>query len=121
IAVPGGSAPDGRRVQFALRASHRDQLDAAGGELRGAALVGVDVGVGMTEDAVIRLAEGGQGKGVGGGAGVYEGDIAVGLKEVAQPLGSPCRPVVVAVGEGVTPVRFFPGFPGLGTDAGGGV
>jgi len=59
---------DRHRVDLAVRAADGEQLGAIGEKLAGAALVGFDMGGLVADDAVIGVAQGGQGQGVGGGA-----------------------------------------------------
>ena len=75
-----------------------EDLGAVGEELGRAALVGLDVGGLVAEDGVVALAQRGERQRVGRGAVEDEEDLAVGLEELAQQVGGPGGPGVVAVG-----------------------
>ncbi len=104
--------------QLAVDAAGGEQLGAVGKELRRTALVGFDVGGLGADDAVIALAQRGQGQGVGGSAVEGEEHLAVGLEQLAEVLGGPFGPLIVAIGALVALVGLLHRGPGFGADAG---
>jgi len=115
----GEGGGDGGGGEFAVGAGEREELAAAGEELGGAAFVGVDVGDLVAEDALVTLAEGGEGEGIGGGAVEDEKCFAVGFEEIAEELAGAGGGGVVAVGGDGAGVGGVDGGEGLGADAGG--
>ncbi len=109
---------DASGVEFAVGAGDEEDLGAVGEELWGAALVGFDMGHFVAEDAVVGLAGGGEGEGVGGGAVEDEEHFAIGFEEVAEEVGGLLGPGVVAVAMGVAGVGGEHGLPGLRADPG---
>ena len=105
--------------EFALGAGGDEDLGAVGEKLRRAAFIGLDVRVVVADDAVIALAERGEGEGVGGGAVEDEEDVAVGLEHTAEQVAGAHGPFVVAVGREAAAVGLGQGGPGLRADAGG--
>ncbi len=87
VAAAGGDGADGVGGELAVGGGGDEELGAVGEELGGAALVGLDVGAVGADDAVVALAEGGEGEGVGGGAVEGEEDLAAGVEEGAEGVG----------------------------------
>lgn len=111
-------ALDGGGLDFAVGGGDEEDLGAVGEEFGRAAFVGLHMGDVRAQNAVVGLAERGEGKGVGGGAVEGEEDFAVGLEEVAEEVGGLLGPLVIAVAALVGGVGLFHGLPGLGADAG---
>jgi len=112
----GGS--NGGGGELAGRARQREQLAAAGEEFRGAALVGVDVGDLVAENALMAGAESGEGKSVGGSAVEHKECLAIGLEEIAEQLLRAGRGGVFAVAGDARGVGGVEGGEGFGADAG---
>jgi len=66
-------------------------------KIRGAALIGLDVRIVVADDAVVALAEGGEGEGIGAGPVENEEYLAVGLEHHAQQVARPHGPFIVAI------------------------
>lgn len=113
-----GHFTDGFRRQLAVDAGRRQQLGTVGEELRRTAFVGLDVGGLGADDAVVALAQRGQGQGVGSGTVEGEEHLAVGFEQVAEVFRGALGPLVVAVGAIVAVVGLFHCCPGFGADAG---
>ncbi len=83
--------PDRGGVDLARGPLGQQQLGAVGKELGGAAFIGFDVGQFVTDDAVIALAERGQGQRVGRRAVEDEKHLAIRLEQFAQRVGRALR------------------------------
>lgn len=118
VGAAGDGAFDGCGIDFAVVAGEKEDLHAVGEKLGRAAFVGFDMGEFMAEDAVIGLAEGGQGQGVRGGAVEDEEDFALSFENFAQGVGGFGGPLVIAVTDGVAGVGFGESGPGFRADAG---
>ncbi len=112
-------ALDLRGVEFAVWAGGHEDLGAVGKKFGGAALIGLDVRIVVADDAVVALAEGGEGEGIGGGPVENEEYLAVGLEHHAQQVARPHGPFIVAIRRQAAAIGFGQGGPGFGTDAGG--
>lgn len=113
-------ALDGGGGEFAVGAVAEEEFGAVGEKLGGAAFVGFDVGGLVTDDAVVTLAEGGEGEGVGGGAVEDKKDLGGGMVEdVSDEVASAASPVVGTVGGEAALVGGGEGGPSFGANAGG--
>lgn len=96
------SGGDGGGGEFAEGAGEREEFAAAGEKFGGAAFVGVNVGDLVAEDALVAVAEGGEGEGVGGGAVEDEEGFAVGFEDLPEELlRAGGRGIVTVGGDGV--------------------
>ena len=94
----GEGGGDGGGRELGGGAGQGEEFAPAGEKFRRAALVRVDVGDLVTEDALVALAEGGEREGVGGGAVEDKEGFAVGLENLTEEISG-------AVGRGVGAVR----------------
>jgi hypothetical protein len=114
----GGERADGVGGQLAVLGLRDQQLGSVGEEFGRAALVGLDMRGGRTDDAVIALAERGQRQRIGRRAVEGEKDLAFGLEQRAEGVGGAVGIGVLAISRDIAPVRLGHGGPGLGTDSG---
>jgi len=91
---------DGREVEPAAGAGQAEELQAAGQELRGAALVGVDVRFGVAEDEAARAGGRGEGERVRRRAGGDEEGRARALEQRRDLLVDRRGEGIVAIGRG---------------------
>src|SRR5438445_800584 len=85
LSPSAGRRPQRFRVDLAVGSWDSDELGAAREELRSAALVMVDMAVGVREHAAPRRGEGGQAQAVGGRPGADREDLDVPLEDLAEP------------------------------------
>ena len=109
---------DARGRQPAVLARELEQLGAVAEELRRAALIGLDVGHAVAEDAVVALCGMGERERVRRGAVEDEEHLARRLEDLADRVRRPAGPLVVAVGGDMMGVGFGEGGPSFGRDAG---
>ena len=119
VRAAGGEPADEGGRKLAVGARRHQQFRAVGKELRRAALVGLHMGRGRADDAMVGLAQGGQRQGVRGGTVEGEEHLRIRLVEqVAERVRCPLRPGILAIGGHRTAIGRFGGGPGLGADAG---
>ena len=109
---------DGLRIDFSVVTGQHQHLRAVGEEFGRAAFVAFDVRGLVAQDAVVRLAHGGEGEGVGGGAIENEEDLTLRFEDVADEIRGHGGPFVVAIAADVAVVGFGDGGPCFGADAG---
>src|ERR1051325_9440631 len=109
---------DRLRIKLSVRAVQEQDFAAVGKKLRGAALSHLHMGQLMAENAVVRLAEGGQRERIGGCAIEDEKHLAIGLEDFAAQVRGFVGPGVVAITDFVALVGFGHGGEGFGTHAG---
>ena len=113
-------ALDGGGGEFAVGAVAEKKFSAVGEKFGGAAFVGFDVGGFVANDAVVTLAEGGEGEGVGGGAVEDKKDLGGRvIEDVADEVAGAAGPVVGAIRGEVASVGGGEGGPSFGADARG--
>ncbi len=101
---------------FAMVAGDGEEFGAIGKEFGRAAFIGVHVGEFVAQNAVVGLAEGGEGQGIGGGAVKHKKDFAAGLKQIANHAGGLGGPGIIAVGLFMAVIGGGEDGPGFGAD-----
>jgi hypothetical protein len=105
-------------VDLTVRASNREQLRSFREKLRRAALVGLDVRVFVTDDAVERLAKLRKGERIRGRAVEDKINRAIDLENFAHTFANSRCPAIVAVRWGSTDIRFLQSRQCFRTDPG---
>ena len=85
---------DRREVELAIRAARREQLRAAGEELRRAAFIRLDMRMLVADDAVKRPAELREREAVRGRAVEDEEHLAIRLENLAHQIAHALRPLI---------------------------
>jgi hypothetical protein len=93
-------------MDLAVIGMGQQDFGTVGEEFRSSALVGFDMGDASTDDAVVTAAEGCQGQTVGGRAIEGEENLAIGLEQVADPIGGCRRETIFTIGRASTVVRL---------------
>ena len=102
-----------RQVELPVGARDRKKLRAAGEKFRSAAFVRFDVRLLVANDAVIRPAKLCERQRVRRRSVEDEKHFAIGLEDLAHPLGDAPGPFVIAIGRGLFRVRFGESGPGF--------
>ena len=113
-----GDGADRVGRQLAVGRGCDEQLRAVGEEFGRAALVGLDMGGGRADHAVIGLAERRQRQRIGRGAVEGEEHLAIGGEQGAEGVRGALGPVIVAISGSMAAIGLFHRFPGFGADPG---